>query len=245
MRSISFILSESCHRVQGFLDGNADAVPSVNDSDTRRQLDTAVGELEAAATAQDTAKRELRGEVNLGLQLETRLERKYLSPLATFARASLKGVPDFAALTPATASLTGARLVVAARGLADAAENYSAKLAQAKFPKSFLDELRAAADAVEASIGRRREKRALRISATKRTEKADGDCRLALRTLDSLVRHHILGNEVLERGWRTAKRLRRADGSSADARAQVAPAAPGTTVTAKAPPQLVEEQAAA
>lgn len=220
MHSTLFHLSESGRRAAQFLTTHADAVPSVNDADARRQLDTALAAMDAAAAAQATAVREIRGEVHRRAGLERTLTRKYLTPLATFARASLRGVPEYAALTPAVASLTGARLVVAARGMATAAEKYGTALAQAKFPKGFLDALRAATDAVDKSLGVKREQVRQRVNATARLSATAGDVRRSKRALDSLVRHHILGNAVLEREWRLATRLpRRTSATDGDTQA--------------------------
>ncbi|HVZ47563.1 MAG TPA: hypothetical protein VG916_02155 [Gemmatimonadaceae bacterium] len=215
MQSSLFYLSESGRRALQFLATNTDAVPSVNETDARRQLETALAEMDAAAAAQDAAVREIRGETGRRTQLERTLVRKYLTPLAEFARASLRGVPEYAALTPAVASLRGPRLVVAANAMATAADKYAGALDQARFPQNFLASLRTAADAVNQSLGIMRGLVQQRVDATSGLVATAGDVRRAKRGLDSLVRHHILGNEVLERGWRLAKRIRQSGSSTA------------------------------
>ena len=224
MDSSQFHRSQSLRRVQQFLTDHADAVPTANASDSRRQLDSAVAVLDAATVEQGTHEREIRGEVRRRHQLERTLVRKYMTPLAKFARASLTGVPEYAALTPSARSLARERLVRAAQSMVSAAQKYAPARASAKFPADFLTQLRNAAGAVEASVG---------ASTAKQVAAALAQGRRAVLALDSLVSHLILGHERLEREWRAAKRVRQSSATEAG----TAPAKP--TLVTDAPHALV------
>lgn len=209
MEQTQFHAGQSLRQVQQFLTVHAGAVPSAAASTARRQLDTAVADLDQAAIAQGAITREWRGEVQRRATLERTLVRKYLTPLAKFARASLKGAPDYAALTPSSTDLERERLVKTAQAMAAAADAHVADLRQAHFPADFLDQLRSAAAAVQASLDAGAAGRVRRTGVTKQIRVTIASGRRAVATLDALVTHTIVGNAALEREWRSAKRVRR------------------------------------
>ena len=210
MQKPQMYLSQSLHRTQAFLTARAESVGPANSSEARRQLDTAIATMDAAVVEQQTSARELRGNEGRRRQLERELLKKYMTPLAKFARASLNGVPDFAALTRSAQGLNRDRLVTAARSMAAAAERYGAQIAQAKFPQNFLTQFKAAAEAVQGSLAVAAARRVARTGATKKIATAGVQGRRAIAALDAVVSHTILGDERLEREWRAAKRMRRA-----------------------------------
>ncbi|HVZ48285.1 MAG TPA: hypothetical protein VG916_05850 [Gemmatimonadaceae bacterium] len=218
MQQDQMFAGQSLRQAQQFLTVHAGAVPSANASAARKQLDTAIADFDQAVIAQGTITRAVRGEVQRRAGLERTLIRKYLTPLAKFARASLKGAPDYAALTPSATALVRERLVKTAQAMAVAAESHAADLRQAQFPADFLSQLKAAAAAVQASFDAGKAARVRRTGVTKEVRAALASGRQAIATLDALVCHTIVGNEPLEREWRAAKRVRRhGTGSGADA----------------------------
>jgi hypothetical protein len=207
MQKPQVYLSQSLHRAQNFLVAHSETVGPANSSEGRRQLDQAIVAMDSAVIEQDTVARELRGEVSRRGQLERVLMRKYMTPLAKFARASLTGVPDFVAITPSAQHLKRDRLVTAARSMAAAADKYAAQLGQAKFPPTFLAQFRSATDAVQSSLELSQSKRVARTGATKRIALAGAQGRRAIAAIDATLSHLILGDERLEREWRAAKRM--------------------------------------
>jgi hypothetical protein len=222
-------LSQSLHRAQQFLTAHAESAGPANSSEARRQLDQAITAMDAAVVEQHTSARELKGEVKRRHQLERTLVKKYMTPLAKFARASLTGVPDFVALTPTSQHLQRDRLANAARSMSTAAEKYAAQLSAAKFPQNFLAQFRAATDAVSSSLELAAAKRVARIGATKRIATAGAQGRRAIAALDSVLSHLILGDERLEREWRAAKRVTKVAVASAQEPDVVGSIAPSTT----------------
>jgi hypothetical protein len=233
MRTTQVHLNQSLRRTQTFLVENADAVAPANATDWRRQLDKAIADIDAASAEQGTLLRDVRGEVQRRGQLEQHLVVKLMTPLSKFARASMQGTPEFAALTPSSRSLTRERLVQAARSMADAAEKHVTEL-EAQFPAGFLAQLRAAADAVQASLDARAALSVKGTGATLKIAVAARDGRRAIAALDGIIGHLIAGNERLLREWRAAKRVRRADSSpAAGSAAKPAEAAPPSAPAAQ------------
>lgn len=209
MQKSQFHVGQSLRQVQQFLTVHAGAVPSAATSAAKRELDAAVAALDRAATGQDALARAVRGEVQRRGQLERTLLRKYVIPLGKFARASLRGAPEFASLTPSTKALRSERLVQTAQAMAVAAEAHVAALRAAEFPVDFIEQLRAAAAAVQSSFDAGRSGLVRRTGVTKEIRAALANGRRAVAALDALVAHTIDGNEVIEREWRSAKRVQR------------------------------------
>ena len=207
MQGTQIHLGQSLRTARDYLVANDDVLGPVNASDARRQLDAAIATLEASAAAQGTSQRKTRGLVRRRSQLEQVLIRKFMTPLSKFARAQLHGAADFAALTPSANMLRRERLVQSARSMAAAAGAHADALTAATFPQDFIPQLKAAAEAVRTSIDSKAATRVFQTGATKEVEAALRKGRNAIATLDSLVTHLILGNDKLEREWRTAKRV--------------------------------------
>jgi hypothetical protein len=209
MQQDQFHSGQSLRQVQKFLTEHASAMPAAIASTAKQQLDSAVADLEQAAIAQDTLTREVRGEVQQRASLERALLKKYLTPLAKLARASLKGAPEFAALAPSTRAFKRERLVKTAQAMAVAADKHASALREAQFPADFLEQLRSAAAAVQSALDAGVARRVRRTGVTKAIRVAVANGRQAVAALDALIGHTIVGDEALEREWRTAKRVRR------------------------------------
>jgi hypothetical protein len=238
MNSFQIRSGASLRRSGHFLDENSDVVGEVNTTKARHQLDAAIATLDATAAEQGTRTREARAVVVGRKQLENTLIRTYMTPLSKFARAELKGVPDFAALTPSANDLRTEKLVQSARAMANAADPLTAQLAAGKFPATFLADLRKAADAVRASIDTRSQKTGSRTGATKQIASALASGRNAIASLDASVSFFISGNDRLEREWLAAKRVTKSTvpvttqvPAALPPAVPVVPAAPVTPVT--------------
>lgn len=208
MQSIQYHVAQSLRQVQQFLAQHAVTVPAAATSGARRELDAAVAALDGAATEQGSITLARRGEVQRRVQLERRLRRQFMTPLAKFARASLRDVPEFAALTPTTRALRGERLVFTAQGMAAAADKHGDRITAGEFPADFLSQLRSAAAEVKRSFDAGASGRVRRTGVTKEIQEVLARGRRAVGALDALVSYDIMGNEALEHEWRAAKRVR-------------------------------------
>lgn len=245
MQRGQYHVGQSLRQVQQFLAEHATTVPSAVASAAKQELDTAVAALDQAATEQGRLTRAVRGEVERREWLERTLLRKYVTPLAKFARASLRGVPEFAALTPAASAFERERLVRTAQAMAVAADPHVDRLRAAAFPADFLDQLRAAAAAVQRSFDAGLAGRVRRTGVTKEIREVLASGRRAVATLDALVGHTILGNEALEREWRSAKRVRRNGTAGAESTSAVAGTIVPSAIASSAPATVEREVPAA
>jgi hypothetical protein len=159
--------SATLRRVQQFLDSHADVVGPINQSAVRQELDAAYADTIATVNEQGTRTRVARGERANQRSLEQSLKRLHLTPIVKFARAGLRGVPNFGALTPNVQNLQGDGLVKAANALLTAAAPYAATFIEGHFPENFIGEAHQATNALQTSI------EVSRIRPARRRDEAD------------------------------------------------------------------------
>jgi hypothetical protein len=215
---------QSLRRAKAFLDDHPDVAGALNTTNAKRQLDDAVARLGTTAVEQDTRSRQVRGETGRRKQLERDLRVLHMSPIAEFARAKLKGSPNFAALTPAALRLYGERLANTALAMADAAEPYAAQFTEAQFPTDFLAQLRTSAQAVLASIDAKAKQKGQRVGATQEIDRAIKQGRAGVFTLNPVIRRALKKESALFAEWRSASRVEKKAVRSTD----TAPATGGT-----------------
>ncbi len=194
-------------RVQQFLDSHAGVVGAINQSKGRQMLDAALAESEASAIEQGTRVRSTRGERANQASLERGLRRLHLTPVSKVARAQLRDVPNFAALTPNVAQLKGEPLVRAAYAMATAAEQYQAQFVEAGRPSDFVYRIRVATDALNQSLAARAEHVRSRKGATKQVQTTLDRGRQAVALLDAALSEILFKDARLAAEWRAAKRI--------------------------------------
>ena len=202
-------VGQSLEGVQQYLDVHADVLQSVNQSDARQQLDSVVVQVKAALAEQNVHVRELRGVGGTRVQQESVLVKKFMTPLAKWARANLQGDPALGALTPSAGQFRRQKLVVTAKGMLEAAASYTARLTTGSFPADFFEKFGAAIEAVHGTLGNRKGRATAKSGATKSIATLLKQGRSAVTALDGLISHQIHGDERLEREWAVAKRVRR------------------------------------
>jgi hypothetical protein len=187
---------DSLHRVQAFLDGHADVLGALKQTEARKQLDDAVDAATAHENDRGTAERTLAGSAAEVRQLVGSLKADHMTPVAKFARANLRGVPNFKALAHVPAQLRGPSLVGAARAMATAAVPYADALAKAQFPAESVKELGDAADALKAALDGRTAARSQRVMAVAGVHHELGLGREAVAMLDPVVSKLAVGNPL-------------------------------------------------
>lgn len=228
---------DALRRTQDFLDAHADSVGSLKESEGRKQLDDAVMSLAAHTDQQGAMDLAMAGQVSQQNALALDLRAKHMTPIATFSRAKLRGVPDFAALTKSGTGLQPKPLIRAARAMATAALPHADAFTRAGFPADTVAQLGAAATALEDAMTQRANAKVNRVLATKgiHVELAQG--REAVAMLSAVVSKMLHGETTLLAGWRVAKRITAKVGAvrvPAVGPAPVPPAAPVTPVVALA-----------
>jgi hypothetical protein len=198
---------DSFYRVQAFLDTNAGVVGPLGSSEARRQLDVAVTQLKAHLDDQGTTTLEMAGQLGRQRMLITDLKIRHMRPIAVFARAKLRGVPDFAALSRPLVSQSPKQLVQLARAMATAAVPYVAALTAGGFPSDAIAQLGAAADAVQRAMSDRANSGVLRAGATKGVAEQLTLGREAVQMLNAVIGRAFAGNAAFLAAWHSARRV--------------------------------------
>ena len=207
MRITQTHVGSTLDRAWQFVFAHSDIAQAVMQTVGWLQLEAARTALRLATEMQLVSPRDLKGEANNRRGLENTLVKKWVTPVAKFARGQLKGTPNLAGLAPSVDKLHGKRLASAARAIIKAAAPYAAQMEVANFPAGFLQDFANAANAVEASVDATADANGRRVRGTKAITDALRDGRAAVQTLDSIVSHIIHGNGPLEAEWRLAKRI--------------------------------------
>jgi hypothetical protein len=239
MRKPQRYRSESLRRIQQFRDAHQDVLGEIKSSEASKQLDDSITAISAAMDVQLSRERQVRGEREQQTVLERDLRHHHMAPVGKFARGRLAAEPKIASLTPAADTLKGAKLVTAARGMAEAATPLAEKFAAANFPADFIEQLSAAADAVQHSIETRGRLHAERLNAgaTIRTQLEHGTS--AALMVESAVARLVPRSSPLYAEWRSIKRVfqaaRRPQPVAGDPAVPASPAAPADPTPSPAP----------
>jgi hypothetical protein len=130
-----------------------------------------------------------------------------MRPIASVAAAQLRNVPEFVSLRMPPANSRARTLIDWAASMAKAADPYSQTFVGAGLPADFLTQLKAAADAVAATIVNRDSTRAVQRGATAGLNAEAARGRSAVKVLDSLVEPLIAGDISLLSQWNAAKKF--------------------------------------
>lgn len=198
---------DSLRRVQDFVNVHAAELGSAVSAGVKQQLDEAIAQLDAFDNTQGSSRLELDGLASRRRALAVELRQQHMRPICAFARARLKGVPDFAALTSSGRRLDSSRLVAAARAMATAAVPHLDALVNSGFPPNTITQLLAAADAVSATLVERAGTHVRRVGATKGIEQQLRRGREAVRVLSAVVGKQAAGDPVLLASWGAASRV--------------------------------------
>lgn len=225
---------DSLLRVRDFLDANADQVGALKDSEARKQLDDAVNALTTHGADQAATDLAMAGQISRQRALAVELRASHMQPIASFARAKLRGVPDFAALVKSGLDLQPKQLVRAARAMATAAAPQVDALTRAGFPADTVAQLGAAAASLENAITERANAKVRRVGSTKGIQEELLKGREAVAMLNAVVSKQFVGDKTFLAAWRAAHRVTSKPGiarvpATVSASTSASVAAPSTT----------------
>lgn len=198
---------DSLLRARDFVRTHAAALPGLASAPALAQLDDAIASIGGHGTTQGTADRSLAGHLGRQRALVQELIRCHISPLAKFARAKLRGTPDFAALTFKPDDKRAAALVQGARSMALAATPYADALVAAGFPADTLAKFTATIDALADAIAQRGHFRHVRVGSTKGIEQQLVLGREAVKLIDAVVAQQFAFDETFLAAWASASRI--------------------------------------
>lgn len=224
-------------RVQRFLDVNGDKLDGINQSGYRKILDDVVENLSGHAVNQTSSKHAVSAEAAKGRALRNALRLNHMRPIASVAAAQLRNVPEFVSLRMPPANSRARTLIDWAASMAKAADPYAGTFVGAGLPADFLTQLKAAADAVSATIVNRDSTRAAQRGATAGLNAEASRGRSAVKVLDSLVEPLIAGDISLLSQWNAAKKFGGKAAAVTDTSVDAAAKGPETPLqTPAAPP---------
>jgi hypothetical protein len=251
LNSLQERVYDTGRRIQTFLDANDAALGTINKSGMRAELDAVVTALGQSSTTQAAGRVNAIGETANQRTLRLALRLNNMQPIASVARAKLRTVPNFQAMTLPKPDTRVVSLIAHANGMAEAAQPYSQVFIDAGLPQDFLAKLTAAADAVKASIDTRAAARGQRSGATGTLKDLVTRARLALKALNALV-VPVLSADVSHSGllaeWKSVRRVHAKGGpviGSEEAARAVASPAPAVAPPAPAQPSAAAAPAAA
>ena len=183
------------HHVQAFLDENA-AVIGPDIAVSKKNLDAALSQLTIMAVTQGGGRLMSKGATARQKSLRRALRTTFMKPIADLAQLTLGDVPEVGALTMPGKQLGATQLVAAAHAMADAAQAHQAVFTTVGLPVHFINDLRAAADAVTTSLAGRQVHVGDSTSATAGIKQQERQVRALFKLINSLVVPR-LGNDVL------------------------------------------------
>ena len=198
---------DSLRRVQDLLDTSGDLVDALKDSEGRKQLDEAVTSLARYANEQAATELVMKGLMSRQRSQYAALRACHMKPIATFARARLRDVPDFAALVKSGRGLQPKQLVRAARAMAAAAAAQADLMTRAGFPVDTIVQLTAAASELETTLFERASANVRHVGSTTGIREELMKGREAVRMLDAVVTMRLVGDETFLAAWRAAHRV--------------------------------------
>ena len=228
MPSQEALLIETARRVQAFLDAHATVIGGAI-AGTRAGLDQAVSQLDAMAVTQAAGQIETKGTTLRQRALRATLRAAFMKPIADIAKLKLGTVPEAGARTMPKKSFGATHLVAAAHAMADAAQAHQAVFTEFGLTPDFINQLRAAADAVTASIDGRKVHVGLSGGVTASIKDQSNRVRGMLTLINILVVPRLAHDIPLLAQWHTARTI-------APRHHQVPVAGPAPTVAPAANP---------
>ena len=206
MQNRQGMLIDTARHVQAFLDENAAVIgPAIAPS--RANLDDAVTQLNTMAVMQSGGKIRSKGATARQKTLRRTLRTIFMKPIADIAKLRLGDVPEMGALTMPAKQLGATQLVAAAHAMADAATRHEPVFTDVGLPAEFIGELRAAADAVTASLDGRQAQLGVSTGATATLKEQEKRVRALFKLINALVVPRLGNNVSLLTKWRMTKAI--------------------------------------
>jgi hypothetical protein len=200
---------ESLRAVDVFLTDNAEQLGDVVRSGARRKLAEVLAELDVHATNQEGSNLTAKGRTKLKHDLQRRLRRRHMRPIARIARSDLPKTTELEPLKMPKGRPTAAKLVALADGMANAAAPFADTFIDAGLPPDFLSRLRAATSELSDIVSDRTQSRGKQAGATTGLKQKLSSARKLVHVLDAFVDAALEGNEPLLAGWEAVKHVRK------------------------------------
>lgn len=198
---------DALRTVDDFIVANASAVGALAESEGSKQVGSAISTINMLTNDQASADLNMDGLVSRKRAISAELKAQHMQPIATFARAKLRGVPDLAALTRATRTLEGAPLVWAARGMATAAAPYVDAFVRGGFPPDVITQLASPATALDDAMRERKNTKVGRVGATRGIREQLLSGREGVAMLHAVISRQFAKDARFIAAWSSARRV--------------------------------------
>jgi len=239
MRTTEAKQLEALRSVSIFLDEYRDRVPGAATCGMRHRLDQALERLARHADDQTASAVGSRDCTKRYLARRQQLVGSHLLPIALIARTTEPPLSALEQFRLPRGKPTARQLAAAAHLMAEAATPHAHTFIAAGMPRDFVDQLRAASDAMMAELDARAQERARHRIATEALRRGIASARRMVNVLDAFVRSECSHDDGLLAGWTSATHVRRS-ARRADT-PEVAPPAPLALIAAKAEATWVEQ----
>ena len=228
---------DALHRVLDFLNTRIDILRMLWDSVARKQVEQAVAGIRDHITAQVSADLVLAGQNSRQTALAKELVRKHMAPIARFARAKLRGLPDFSTLRKSGNPARPKALVDHAFAMVKASAPYADAMTAAGFPPDSITQLTAAAEALEQATIKRNNTRVGRVQSTTNIRTMLDIGREGVITLDAVISKQFESDQAILDAWASASRIDAKPGAVRKSVAAPTPV-PSATPVAQVPPHV-------
>ena len=235
---------QSLRAARQFLDAHGPRLGTINESGARRRLDELVTRAEQCTADQVASEVAARAETRR-YQQRRRTLLTHMTAITRIAQGGLASTPNVSALSMPRGNPSVAKLVAAARGMAQVAAPHAAVFTEAGMPADFLAHLTAVTDAVQASYDIRVRRMGERWSATARLARHLRDGRQQLPILLAFLMSDPLLDPSLLADWRASTRIPQRSRRMATTAATTAATTTATATILLPPPPAQAELPAA
>src|SRR5258708_21942979 len=207
MQQIHLIILDMVRRVQGFLDRQAAVLGTLIPASLRARLDNAATQVASFQVEQAATTGTARGETASLAALRKEFYTKFMRPIASNAKASLRDVGEYPTLTVSSSKLRKGDFQGAAQALADAATKYEKTLLEHGMLPDFLTQMRAAIAQLTAANDARDRNVSRRQAATEGIKNTSKLARGVLVNLDSIIAPAFRHDTSLLAEWKASKRV--------------------------------------
>jgi hypothetical protein len=198
---------DSFVRVRDFMDRNPGLVGPIATSAAAKQVDEAIAQIRAHITAQGATALVVYGQTGRIHGMAKNLVRSHLGPIAKFARATFKGVPEYATLATTGVARAPKRLVSHAYAVVKAAAPYLEAMTAAGFPADIVDQLLAATNELNDTIVKREPLASGRVQSTESIATLIELGRDGVRKIDAVLAKRLTSDEPALAAWKSASRV--------------------------------------
>lgn len=170
-----------------FLDENWALLPQVNAAGGRSKWDQVVARLAELGMRQDAHRMSARGGLTHEQKAARDLRRKYMIPTVRLARALVPAASQLAAVSVPRLRSNSTLLATQARALAESVAPYRQILHEGGLPASFVEDLNAAAKALEDAVAQKKLHQVGRVGATENIDFEVNEARVQVQVIDGMV----------------------------------------------------------